>query len=305
MLAQNVKKLIDDKAMDLNSQGDLADYVSKKITILNDYIEGKRELSEPNVDDILSEIVGFFTTSLDIPLEEGTKFLRARTYKVNHLEVNVPKLSYIPLDLSELATLGRLNKEKEPVYYGCIYFEEKGGVNVAFSESNAEVSDNVNILRSTAKCDVNVNYVGIYDYVHRQCKPRFMPQSMFEYFEAVSKYQEEKFSESVFLAHLLCDAFLSDILRRKKSGNLYRVTSILFSIYTESSDIDGIMYTSVKSEGDPVVALKTESVNSKLVHKSCDNYRIINDYGYAKYHAIHTHYGSISGNSVSWLKKNT
>jgi hypothetical protein len=101
---------------------------------------------------------------------------------------------------------------------------------------------------------------------------------------------------------MLCDAFLSDILRRKKSGNLYNVTSRLFPIFTENPEIDGIVYTSVKSEGDPVIALKTNSVDTKINHISCDSYRIINDYGYAKYHAIHTHCGSINNNSVKWTE---
>jgi hypothetical protein len=302
MLSQEVKKLVDDKVADLNSQDDLAAYVATKISILNDFIEQKRDMSDQLIDDILSEIVGFFTTTLHIPLEAHTKFLRARSYKTNHLETDVTKLSYIPLHLSDIATLGRLNREKQPVYYGCIYFGDNGGVTVAFSESNSEVGDSVNILRSTVLSDVNVHYVGIYDYVHRHCRPRFMPQEMFDYFTEVYKYQEEQFTESVFLAHLLCDAFLADILRRNESGNLYKVTSRLFSIFAERPEIDGIMYTSVKSEGDPVVALKTDSVNTKLQHDSCDSYRIINDYGYAKYRAVHTHSGSINDNSITWSK---
>lgn len=305
MLNNEVKNLIDNKARDLNSQDDLASYVSKKIAILNDFIAENRDLSENTLDEILTEIIGFFTTSLHIPLEAETKFLRARTYKVNHLETDVSKLSYIPKELSDKATLGRLNQKKQPVYYGCIYFNGKSGVNVAFSESNTEVSDSVNILRSTANSDVNVYYVGIYDYVHRQCKPRFMPQNMFDYFKAIYEYQEAKFTESVFLAHLLCDMFLSDILRRKESGNLYKVTSRLFSIFSEGEDIDGIMYTSVKSEGDPIVALKTDAVDNKLNHISCDSYLIIKDYGYAKYNAVLTHNGTISNNAISWLKTNT
>ncbi len=302
MLCIEVKSLIDDKASDLNPRGDLASYVSKKISILNNFIAGNRILSENNIDEILTEIIGFFTTSLHIPIESGTKFLRARTYKANHLETDVSKLSYIPKKLSDNVTLGRLNQEKQSVYYGCIYFNDNGGINVAFSESNTEVSDSVNILRSTANSDVNLYYVGIYDYVHRQCRPRFMPQKMFDYFKAVYEYQEKMFTESVFLAHLLCDMFLSDILRRKESGNLYKVTSRLFSIFSEGGDIDGVMYTSVKSEGDPVVALKTEAVDNKLDHISCDSYLIIKDYGYAKYNAIRTHNGTISNNSISWLE---
>ena len=298
---EEVKSLIDRKAVDLNSKGDLAGYVASKISILNCYIDEKCQLTKKQVGDILSELVGFFTTSLYIPLEPGTKLLRARAYNDIHHEKDVSQLSYISEDDRDKAKLGRLNQEKQPIYYGCIYFSEKGGVNVAFSESNSHVGDTVNVLRSDVTKDINVHYIGIYDHVHRQSKPRFMPTDMFEFYSSVHQYQEQKYTESVFSAHVLCDAFLSDILRRKESGNLYKVTSKLLNIFSDSENIDGIIYTSVKSEGDPVVALKTSTVDSKMSHKLCDCFRITNDYGYAQYRALHTHTGRIQGdNSIVW-----
>ncbi|MFA0062480.1 hypothetical protein AB4370_22130 [Vibrio cyclitrophicus] len=303
MFNEEVKSLIDRKAVDLNSKGDLAGYVASKISALNGYIDGKFKLSEKQIDDILSELVGFFTTSLYIPLEAGTKLLRARAYSEIHHETDVSQLSYISEDNSDKARLGRLNQEKQPIYYGCIYFSEKGGINVAFSESNSNVGDTVNVLRSDVTKDINVHYVGIYDHVHRQSKPRFMSMYMFKFYSSVHQYQEQQYTESVFSAHVLCDAFLSDILRRKESGDLYKVTSKLLNIFCDSDEIDGIIYTSVKSEGDPVVALKTSTVDSKMSHKRSDCYRIINDYGYAQYQALHTHTGEIQGvNSIAWSK---
>jgi hypothetical protein len=300
VLKHNVTKFIDEKAADLNNQGDLAYYVAKKIKCINDYIDQKKYLSDQQLEDVLSEIVGFFTTSLHVSIEKETKFLRARAYKSNHLENDVTKLSYIPQHLNHIAKIGRLNREKKPVYYGCIYFGGIGGVNVAFSESNAEENDTINVLRSKAIHDMNVYFVGILDFVHRHAKPKFINDSMFEYFTEVCNYQEKQFAESVHLAHILCDAFLSDILRRQQRGNLYNVTSRLFEIFTEKKNIDGIVYTSVKSEGDPVIALKTNSVDTKISHVSCDCYKIVNDYGYAKYHVIHTHCGSINNNLIKW-----
>jgi hypothetical protein len=96
----------------------------------------------------LSEIVGFFTTSLHIPLNEDTKILRARSYKVNRQETYVSELSYITQRFSDKVILGRLNREKQPVYYGCIYFGDTGGVNVAFAESNAVVGDTALLHKS-------------------------------------------------------------------------------------------------------------------------------------------------------------
>ncbi|WP_210438094.1 hypothetical protein, partial [Vibrio crassostreae] len=81
--------MIDSKAEDLNKQGDLAGYVASKIDLINSYINQETELSESQIEDMLSELVGFFTTSLHIPLEPGLKLLRARVHKTMHLESNV------------------------------------------------------------------------------------------------------------------------------------------------------------------------------------------------------------------------
>jgi hypothetical protein len=301
MSIYEIKSLIDSKAEDLNKQGDLAGYVASKIVLLNSYIDQEIELSESQIEEILSELVGFFSTSLQIPLDPGLKLLRARAYKTKHLEANISQLSYISEELSDKASIGRLNEQGRPVYYGCIYFSRNGGVNVAFSESNSKVGDMVNVLRSELSDVINVYFVGIYDHIRKQSKPRFMPEEIFGLFCEVNKYQEQKYTSSVFLAHILCDAFLSEILRRKETGNLYKVTSKLFNIFTDDDRADGIIYTSVKSEGDPVVALKTSTVDAKITHKSCDCYRIVHDYGYALYKAVHTHTGNIHlDNLVSW-----
>ncbi|MDK9693106.1 MAG: hypothetical protein OEL19_02515 [Sulfurimonas sp.] len=304
MLRQNVKDLIDAKAVELNSEGDLAAYVSSKILMLNDYIDQKRELSEQQVDEILSELAGYFTTTLDMPIDVGSKFLRARTYKVVHCEEEVSELSHISEENKEIVGLGRLNKEKQPIYYGCIYFTDTDGLNVAFAESNSEVGDTVNILRSKTIKEIKVRFIGIYNYVHRQSKPWFLLPNMFDSFTESYEYQEKMYNKSVFMACLLADAFFADILRRKNSGNLYKVTSKLFKIFSDSESIDGVIYTSVKSEGDPVIALKPSTVDSKIEHASCDCYRITNDFGYAKYRALHTHTGLINAeNKIIWAEK--
>ena len=96
MLKEKVKKLIDDKAIELNAQNDdFAIYVASRISLLNDYIEKKIELSETHIDEILSELVGHFTTCLHLPLNSGIKFLRARTYNTNYRETDISQLSYI------------------------------------------------------------------------------------------------------------------------------------------------------------------------------------------------------------------
>lgn len=240
-----------------------------------------------------------------MPINSGLKLLRARPYGNLHLESNIKELSYIPNEKSDLVRLGRLNKEKESIYYGCIYFDdEQGAINVAFSEVNANPSQTINVLRSVTTSDLNLHYIGIYDYIFRRVKPTFIRDEVYEYYSEVYQYQKDKFTEDVFISHILCDAFFSDILRRPCTGNLYKVTSILSSkIFSDYPNIDGIIYTSVKSEGNPVVALKTTSVEDKISHIKVDSFNILFDLGYGLFRANHTHCGVVDNNEISWHSK--
>jgi len=303
MLEKRIIDLIDFKAADLNGKGDIATDVSKIINKLNSYINQEFSLTENEVDKYLINLGGYFSTSMYIPIAPETKFLRARTFDNQHLETKVSELSYISKDKRNFSNMGRLNPKGVPIYYGCIYFNDIGGINVGFAEINAEANKTVNILRSVNTHYLNLYYVGIYDLVHRNCKPQFMSDEMFEKYNEVYEYQEQVFSQSAFLAHQLCDAFFSEILRSKEYGDLYKVTSRLPTLYLEEDTIDGIIYTSVKAEGSPVVVIKTESIDSKFSHRGSDSFDILYDYGYAKYQANHTHTGTINNNKISWISK--
>ena len=303
MLEPKLIQLIDDKAQNLNPKINVAKEVAEIVKKLNLYIDEKMNLTLNEVDGFLSILGGYFSTSLYIPLDPETQLLRARPFDLNHLENEVSELSYLPVNKKQFAKQGRFNRKESPIFYSCIYFNSDGGINVGFSEINAEPGQSVNILRSKNHSELNMYYVGIYDLVHRECKPRFMPDAMFDKYREVYDYQEEKFSSQVFLAHQICDAFFSDILRRKEHGNLYNVTSRLPEIFLNDEAIDGIIYTSVKAEGSPVVAIKCNSVDQKLTHMSCDAYEILYDFGYARYQAKYTHLGTIFGDKISWKPK--
>ncbi|EIU6870788.1 hypothetical protein [Vibrio parahaemolyticus] len=303
MLDNDLIRLIDDKARDLNSKSDVAKEVAKIVKNLNLYIDEEVTLNQGQVDRYLSILGGYFSTSLYIPLDPGTKFLRARAFDLHHLEDEVSELSYLPESKKQYARQGRFNQKGAPIFYACIYFDGTGGLNVGFSEINAEPEKSVNVLRSKNVNELNVYYVGIYDLVYRDSKPRFMPDDMFNKYREVYEYQETKFSRQAFLAHQVCDAFFSDILRRKEHGNLYNVTSRLPQIFLSEEAIDGIIYTSVKAEGAPVVALKCNSVDQKLVHESCEAFEIQYDFGYARYQALNTHIGTICDNQINWVHK--
>ncbi|MBU4035549.1 MAG: hypothetical protein KKA35_03875, partial [Proteobacteria bacterium] len=271
---------------------------------LNSYIEGRINLSEERVSFLLDHLVGYYTITLDISLDKGLKILRA--VKFNNLEEKpcfdeVSRLSYIPKNSSIIPSIGRLNKHGESIFYGCVYFDDKfGGYNIAFSEVNAIKNEKINILKSETSAEIKVNYVGIYDYIKRESKPYFLSEEMYLYFKTVYEYEEKMFDKYVFVAFQLCDAFFSDILRRKESDRLYLVTSILASHFLEGDRVDGLIYTSVKAEGSPVIAIKPLSVDSKISHKEAVSFEIQENYGYAMYKANPLYQGVVNGEGINW-----
>jgi hypothetical protein len=275
--------------------------VSCIIRRLNDFIDKKIELDSHQVTNYLDNLIRYFTSTLHIPVQPGLKLLRARAFECEHYERDVAELSYIPEKYKSRVVLGRLNIDQEPIYYGCVYFNDiDGGVNVAFSEVDAKSGQTVNVLRSEVIAELNMYYIGIYDHIKRNSRPDFISEETFGYFKEVYSLQQSTYSNDAFLAHQLCDSFFADVLRRPKHGNLYYITSVISKLFMEVNNIDGIIYTSVKAEGRPVVAIKPISVEYKLKHERAECYRINYDYGYALYRASKTGNGIIDSGAVIW-----
>ena len=304
-IEDSLKKLIETKAKEMNPDAlYCCNSVSTIINQLNDYIEDRINLSEERISFLLDHLVGYYTITLDIPLDKGLKILRA--VKFNNLEEKpcfgqVSRLSYIPIKSNITPSIGRLNKYGKSMFYGCVYFDNNfGGYNVAFSEVNALKNEKINILKSETSAEIKVNYVGIYDHIKRETKPYFLSEETYAYFKAVYEYEESEFNEYVFVAFQLCDAFFADILRRKESDRLYIVTSMLASHFLEGDRADGLIYTSVKAEGSPVIAIKPSSVDSKISHKKAISFEIQVNYGYAMYKANTLYQGVVNGKVINW-----
>ncbi len=307
---KKIKQLIDEKAEVMNSDALYhCNLVSTIIKQLNAFINRKITLSEERITSLLDHLLMYYTITLEIPLDVGTKMLRA--VKFNDLEkkpcfTDVGRLSYIPDDSGIVPSIGRLNKHNQAMYYGCLYFDDEfGGINVSFSEINALKNEKINLLKSTTNDEIQVNYIGIYNYIHREEKPYFLSEETYSYFKAVYEYEEKKFDKYLFTAFQLCDAFFSDILRREELGDsessrLYSVTSILASLFLDGDRIDGLIYTSVKAEGSPVIALKPSSIDDKICHKEAFSFEIQEDYGYAIYKAKQLYKGIINGQKIGW-----
>ena len=304
-IEDNIKKLINAKAKEMNPN---ALYCCNSVSIiikqLNDYIDGRINLNKERIVSLLDHLVGYYTITLDIPLDIGLKILRA--VKFDNLEKKpcfskVSRLSYIPQNSKIVPSVGRLNKQGSSAFYGCIYINDNfGGFNVAFSEVNALKNEKINILKSETIAEIKVNYVGIYDHIKRESKPYFLSKEVYSYFKSVYEYEEKLFDKYVFVAFQLCDAFFSDILRKKESERWYIVTSILASHFLDGDRVDGLIYTSVKAEGSPVIAIKPASVDSKVSHKKAISFEVQENYGYAMYKANPLYQGVVNGEIINW-----
>ena len=299
------KLYIDNVAREFNSTADSRlNEVSTIIKQLNDFIEGKSELSTKGIEERLDELIGYYTITLDLPVPEDLKILRAKKFEEGKDEKpcfsRVDELSYPP---SKYVALGRCNKKSESIYYACLYSSESSGNHhVAFSEVNAIKGDRVNVLRSEFNGNVHLRYIGIWNHVFRDIQPNILSLNQWLYYKKVYKYMQNKFDTDLFVSYQICDAFFADILRCKGSKKLYKVTSILSAMFLESGKADGILYTSVKSEGSPVVALSTKAVNDKLKHISTESFEIKEDYGYSKFRAKNLYSGTIEGSGkINWV----
>jgi hypothetical protein len=305
IISEDIKNLIDKKSNEMNSQALFCcNSVATTIKQLNGFIAGEINLTEFRIKALLDNLVRYYTITLDIPLDAGNKILRAVKFDDMEKEPCFPevnRLSYIPENSQIIPKTGRLNKHGESLFYGCIYFNDSfGGVNVAFSEVNALKNERINILKSETITEIKVNYIGIYDCIKREIKPYFLSEETYNYFKAVYEYAESKFNKYVFVAFQLCDAFFSDILRRKESNRLYLVTSIFASFFLDGNRVDGLIYTSVKAEGSPVIAIKPASVDNKIAHKKAISFEIQENYGYAMYKAKSLYHGVINGDIINW-----
>ena len=304
---KNIIQIIDDSADKFNaiSNHELSK-VSTFIKELNGFISGTISLSHNGIEERLDYLIGYFTLTLDIQFSKKSFILRARKFEdgrdKNPCYKTTAELSYPP---KNYVKLGRCNKDRESIFYGCLCGNEATGTETAFSEVRARQYERINVLRSEATEKLNLRFIGIWDHVLRDSKPYFLSDETWDLYKEVHKYMDNKFSYELFKSFLLCDAFFADIFHRKGTKKLYEVTSILSGMFlegdkAEGGKADGILYASVENKGFPVVALSTKAVDDKLKHISAVCYEILGDYGYAQYKVKKLYDGLIDGNTIKW-----
>lgn len=282
-LESNLTSLIENKA---NKEWEDADLLhsSTYIRQINNHIEGACSLSFREIREKIDYLVGCLSITLDIPIND-LEFLRARRCEGKRFKY-VKELSYINNSTKNFPVQGRINQAGEPLFYAALAVKrDDAALRVALAEANSKNLDHLNVLRSHQKssCDLKIRVIGIWDQVRRGHKPYYLDDKIFDYYQEASKLMAQKFSPDLLSAYQLTDRFFADILSRKGSVSLYQVTSAISSIILAGEICEGILYTSVEAEGEPVIALKPSSVDAKLVHQWAVDITVEKQLGYEFY----------------------
>jgi len=218
--------------------------------------------------------------TLDNPLQE-LEFLRARLCDGKNFE-NINDLTYIKHTTRTFPKAGRLNQAGQALFYASVAVKQDDtALRVVLSEAGAKELDRLNVLRShqAAGSYLNLRIIGMWDQVRRDEKPYYLSKGIFDYYKKVREYMVRKFDPKLLSAYELTDRFFADILSRKGSENLYRVTSALSSVFLDGKN-DGVLYSSVEAKGEPVVALVPTAVKAKVEHQFVCDVLVQECYGY-------------------------
>ena len=150
------RKYIKDLVLSKTREESKEELIEASICIeqLNNFIDDKIELSEKKVYLLLKYLYENHSLHLIYELDKDKWLRRARKYEEK--DTQVPKyyftktneLSIIPDDKKDIVGIGRLNKEKQPIYYGCFSDKNFNNYEVALSEVNAIDLDYINYLDS-------------------------------------------------------------------------------------------------------------------------------------------------------------
>lgn len=282
VLAPELIKLIDHKASVECGHTNLL-HSSVYISQLNAHINGTCELTKHEIESKLVYLAGCMTITLDHPINE-LEFLRVRLCEGQNF-TNVDELSYIKKTSSKFPKAGRLNLIGQSLFYASVAVKQDDtALRVVLSEAQAKQLDHLNVLRShqVSETDLYLRVIGIWDQVRRNEKPYYLNQDTFDYYTEARKLMAKQFSRELIFAYELTDRFFADILSREGNERLYQVTSALGNVLL-TENCDGVLYSSVKAKGEPVVALKPQVVNDKLVHQFATKVLIDKSFGYDYY----------------------
>ena len=103
------------------------------------------------------------------------------------------------------------------------------------------------------------------------------------------------------VATQLCDAFLTDMLKRSGSDRLYFVTSEFAKFCMTQDVIDGVIYPSTRLEGHPNLALKPKTVDQKLDYQKALSVRVLEVFGYGMCKLQELGIGTLQDDVINWI----
>lgn len=276
------------------------------INRLSSYIEGNTNEDELIVPSLVDQLLDFtIHIPMPIPLSSGAMFTRAVRCKSSDGSkgyASVSRLSYIPNNTEIVPELGRLNGVGSSVFYASLN-ADLNSVGVVLAECNAQKGDVFNVLFSTTKSIVDEGAVhviplGIFDYFRRGTPNPFFLNDLYR---KVYDLIMSKLHQDAKVATQLCDAFLTDILKRTGSNRLYAVTSEIAKFCMSLDVVDGVIYPSTKFEGHPNLALKPASVDQKLQYQKVQSVRVLECFGYGMYKLQYLGIGTLKGKVINWI----
>lgn len=282
VLQSDLIGLIDRKAEEECSDKAIL-YSSTYIRQLKNHINGTCILSIHEIKNRVGYLASRLTITLDNPLQ-GMEFLRVRPCEGQKFN-SICELSYIKKTTDNFPRGGRLNKTGQALFYaGVLVKQDETALQVVLSEARAKEFDCYSVLRThqLPDTDLNLRIIGIWDQVRRNEKPYYLNQDTFDYYTEARKYMAKQFAPELLLAYELTDRFFADILSREGNERLYQVTSALSNGFL-TDKCDGVLYSSVKAKGEPVVALKPLVVDDKLEHQFVTEVLIEKSFGYEFY----------------------
>jgi hypothetical protein len=284
---RNIKEIMNRSLQDEEVSKENLINLSTNIKQLNSYINNEIELSSNAIYNKLKWMYSNLSFNFIYELEENILLRRARKFEeknsLTYCFQNTKELSYIQEKDSEYATLQRLSKVKEPMYYGVISESNFIKFDTALSEINARELDYVNILDSKLTQPLSTLYIGAFDL---SLKGKEFPKWIHPLLADIYQKFSDKCKNNPYLleSHILCSAFFANILSRKNEGNLYEVTSVLASFILESEKIDSIIYESVQVKGAPCIVIKPKVVDEKIEHTDTISVQIKSNLGYGIYY---------------------
>lgn len=285
MLDKTMKFNIIKKAGEINQNAnEFKDEANSIIKKLKSHIDGKNTLGMDEITK-LCDSLSFFTTFIEINISSDLFISRAV-----YCDLKIPchnkvsRLSYIPKDSSKNASLGRMNKENQSMFYASLN-SNPNSIGTVLSEVDAEVGKHYNILISKIKHPLNLIPIGIFDYFRRGVPDPF--QILNQNFKEIYDLYVQLVVPDGMIALQLCDAFLTDVLKKSYHGDndettkrLYEVTSEIANDCLLTTKADGILYPSVKFEGFPNIILKPSVVDKKIQYDKASSIEILEDFNY-------------------------